>query len=705
MASVKRIFATLALTLVLPVSARAAELPQRLNPPAPFPGIVRSAPTFSTIAPGVTYGEYDLETLGGPLIVRALAIAPHRGDVRVGTVVAHDSLSSAGERVTEMAARTGAVAGINGDYFDPATNRATNIVVEDGRLLAMPRKRYSLVISHGGGAQFAESTFLGQIQLADRAVPLDTLNEMPSASQVALLTPEFGSVPPRENLTLVALQPLGGAPPFERYRVSSIADNLHAQPAGFYLAIGVDAYARTGVPNAGDTIDASGDLSPIGLDGVASAIGGGPLLLRGGAPFEDPDGPTGPEYDARNPSSAAAIANDGTLVLIEIDGRDPLTSIGITRPELAALMLAFGARDGIAFDGGGSSAIAVRRPGERSATLQNAPSDGFERPVADGLFIYSTAPVGAASRIVALPQAVRAVTGAQVPLRAAFVDAASHVVAHSGVVDAVVSPSALGTYAGGVFVARNAGEGVLRLRSGSLTGEVPIRVVNAPARVVVLPLLAHVADNGSLQLHARAYDERGYPLELPERLHWSASSGTIDSDGTFTARSDDAVVTVAVGARRAEQHVLVGSKERPLAFDTAAHFVTVPRGGAGSAIKDPSCACVQLTFALGSDERAAYAMADLPLPAHTVALSFDVRDDGSGASVKLALRNALNAQVLVSGVALDHPGWRHLQLALPATLTEPARLSGIYVIAGRATPGLAGSIVIRNVHAVVAGSQ
>lgn len=701
----KRILVLLTLLLALPYGALAADLPARLAPPAPFPGIIRSAPTFVRVAPGVAYGEYNLDTLGGPLVVRTLAIAPRHADVRIGIVTAHDTLSSAGERVSEMAQRTGAVAGINGDYFDPTTNRATNIVVSDGRLLSMPRKRYALEISRSHDAQFVESTFLGQVQLADRAVTLDLLNEIPSASQVALLTPEFGAVPPRENQTLVALQPTGGAPPFTHYTVALIADNLRQNPPGYYLAIGMDAYARTGVPNMGDPVDVNGDLSPLALDAVQSAIGGGPLVLRDGVPFDDPDGPTGPEYNARNPSSAAAIAADGTLFIIEVDGRDPLTSIGITRAEMAALMLALGARNGIAFDGGGSSTIVVRRPGMRAPAVQNEPSDGFERPVSNGLFVYSTARVGPAARIVALPQEIHAIAGATVAVRTAFVDDAEHLVAQRGPIAATVTPSSLGTYANGVFTARAAGDGVLRLRSGALTGELPLHVARTAARVVILPLLAHVSVNGTIRLRVRAYDEHGYPLDLPQRITWAASSGSIDADGTFVARTEDAIVHAAIGGRVAEQRVLVGSKERPLAFDTAAHFATVPRDGAGSAIKDPSCACVQLTFALGSDERAAYALADLPLPAHTIALAFDVRDDGSGANLRLALRNSMNAQVLVSGVTLDHPGWRHLQIALPATLTEPARLSAIYVLAPKGASALAGSIVVRNVHAIVAGSQ
>jgi hypothetical protein len=604
-----------------------------------------------------------------------------------------------------MAARTGAVAGINGDYFDPATNRATNIFVTNGRLLAMPRKRYSLVLSPAGEPQFTESTFTGQVQLADRSVNLDFINEMPDTPAVSLLTPEFGEVAPHDNLTLVALQPLSGTTPLTRYRVAAIADNIHAQPAGYYLAIGMDAYGRTGVPNVGDVIEATGELAPVGLDAIAAAIGGGPLVLQNGLPFEDPDGPTGSEYNVRNPSSAAAVTPDGTLLLIQIDGRDPLSSIGVTRPELAALMRGLGAENGIAFDGGGSSAIVVRRRGAREAALQNLPSDGFERPVSNGLFVYSTAPVGPAAQIAALPQTIRTIKDASVRVDLTFVDNAEHAVAHAGPISTEVTPERLGSYASGTFVARNEGDGLLNVRSGALTASIPIHVESTPARLVIRPLLAHVPNKGTVQLTAHAYDEQGFPLALPEHLAWHASSGTIDSNGSFTGANDDASVSVVVGSRRAEQRVLVGSKERQLAFDTSAHFATVPRGGAGSAVKDPTCACVLLTFALGTDVRAAYAMADLPLPQNTIALSFDVRDDGSRANLRLAFRNSFNQQILVNGVTLDQPGWRHLQIAIPTSVTEPAKLSAIYVLAPKASTSLAGSIVIRNVHAVVAGSR
>jgi hypothetical protein len=41
------------------------------------------------------------------------------------------------------------------------------------------------------------------------------------------------------------------------------------------------------------------------------------------------------------------------------------------------------------FDSGGSSEMVARLPGDHSVSVINWPSGGYERPVANGLFIYS----------------------------------------------------------------------------------------------------------------------------------------------------------------------------------------------------------------------------------------------------------------------------------------------------------------------------
>ena len=346
--------------------------------------------------------------------------------------------------------------------------------------------------------------------------------------------------------------------------MNSVVDNTTAQPPGYYLAIGLDAYTRAGVPNAGDAIAVNGDLTPIPLADVLAAVGGGPLILDNGMWTDDPDGPNGGEYAQRIPCSGAAIGADGTLYLLEVDGRQPELSVGITRAEFSALMRAFGAVRGMAFDGGGSSEVAVRAPGEGGASLASVPSDGRERKVANGIFVYDTAPVGAPAELVAQPLAVRTLPGATVAVRFAATDIDEHVVQSDTPVSVHVEPAALGTYAKGIFTASHAGDGSLVARAGALMLRLPVHVYEDPSRVVILPQDPSIVQGGRLNLQARAFDAQGYAIVLPAALPWRAQGGSIDATGTLAVGSADALVSLLLGDHLANAHVTVGFHDAAL---------------------------------------------------------------------------------------------------------------------------------------------
>jgi len=693
------------LCFTMPAAVSADQLPARVEPNAPFPRIIEQAPYLEDIAPGVEYGNYQLETAAGPLSIHVIAVEPRRSDIKLGSVVADDSLISRGETIGSMARRTRAVAGINADFFDIGnTNRPIGMVIRSGALLQLPYKRYVLAITHDGLAHIAEFTFSGQVAVNGRTMPLDGIDEMPQPNGgLSLLTPLHGRVPPRDNITLVALEPLEGDPPLVRYRVTGVADNLSSQPPGYYLAIGPSDYGVIGVPDADAIVTVSGDLSPLSLDSITAAVGGGALILYDGKWYDDFDAPYRRENFKRMPCSGAAIAPDGRLFFVEVDGRQSELSIGVTRREFSALMRALGATEGLLFDGGGSSTMVVRRLGDYVADVVNSPSDGKERPVADGIFVYSTAPTGAAVRLVAQPGIVRAISGAAVPVRVAAVDAAYHVAAGGEAVRATVLPSRLGIYRSGKFIALHPGIGRLLLRNEALRGQVPIEVDATPARSKIVPLRPNVDPNTTIALKARAFDAHGYALALPPLLRWSSTAGSIDRFGRFHAGSHDANVAVRIGETIASARVTVGSHDVALPFAEVAHFTTVPRGGDGGVTKDAGCAsCVRLAFSFGSSEHAAYAAVNLPLPADTIGLTFDLQDDGSAARVRVAVRNEINEDILLDATELGEVGWRNVTVRFP-TDTRAARLTAIYVLPPKGIELSEGSLVLRNVRAVVAG--
>jgi hypothetical protein len=403
------------------------------------------------------------------------------------------------------------------------------------------------------------------------------------------------------------------------------------------------------------------------------------------------------------PCSGAAIAPDGRLFLVEVDGRQPEESVGVTRPQFAALMRSLGGTEGLLLDGGGSSTLAVRRLGEGAANMVNSPSDGRERPVADGIFVYSSAPAGPPVRLVARPGTVRAIAGATVPLRIASVDAAYHVVQSDAAPDAAVVPASLGVFRGGQFLARKAGAGRLVLRDGNLRGEVTLQIDASPASARIVPALPNVDPNGSISLEAVAFDAHGYPVELPSQLRWSANAGSIDSSGRYRAGARNANVAVRIGQTIANARVTVGSHDVSIGFSDRARFSTVPPGGKGTLTRNDGCgSCVRLTYSFSQNERAAYAMGDVDLPDDTLGIAFDVQDDGSNARVRIAVRNSIKEDTRLDATRLTQPGWRHVTVRFPAG-TDATRLMSIYVLPQKGAQISGGSIVLRNVRAIVAG--
>ena len=86
--------------------------------------------------------------------------------------------------------------------------------------------------------------------------------------------------------------------------------------------------------------------------------------------------------DRRHPRTAVGVTADNVLLLVEVDGRSGLSQ-GASLDELAAIMKQEGAVNAINLDGGGSSTMVVQ------GSVVNAPSDGRERPIADGVLVYS----------------------------------------------------------------------------------------------------------------------------------------------------------------------------------------------------------------------------------------------------------------------------------------------------------------------------
>jgi hypothetical protein len=153
-----------------------------------------------------------------------------------------------------------------------------------------------------------------------------------------------------------------------------------------FVAVGLDNLVEISAPN--EVVNPPDEW-------MHDVVGGHPLLVAGGA-ARDFGECTG--FCARNPRTAVGLSeDDSTLILVVVDGRSSV-SAGMSLPELANLMINLGAHTALNLDGGGSSTMFVDNEGG----VQNSPSDGAQRVVANHLGIAIVAPFGTVKGYVRL---------------------------------------------------------------------------------------------------------------------------------------------------------------------------------------------------------------------------------------------------------------------------------------------------------------
>jgi hypothetical protein len=678
-------------------------LPLTLAPPAPFPLIISQSQTNEFVAPGVRRATYRLQTSDGPLVVNIVAIDTREPTLRFGAVLSGDRMISSGETTSSMAKRTGAVAGVNADYFDIGnTNQPLGIVVQQGALLRTPSKRVVLDVRTDRSVHFEPVTFSGTVSYGDVTIPLTGVNEWPPQGGASFLNGAYGALKATPSVMLAELAPTDPAHLVTQiagsYRVASLDDVSPPVVAGPMLAFGPAARAIAPPPNVGDSVTLEVTTIPA-LAQIQSAVGGGPLLLAAGQPVRDPDEPAPEERERRLPVSGAALAAGSELLLASVDGRQPSLSIGVTRPQFGALFQGFGATDAMAFDSGGSATLVARVLGEENASVVGSPSDGEERRIADGFFVYSDAQMGPPSQLVVRPSAIVALPHAVVAVRLALVDAAGHAlgVAH---------------LATGDVVRVGASPGPIEVRAANLHASVPVDVVTKLTRLDVAPDVRFAAPGGPVRFTARGFDERGRSVELGDAVRYSADRGTFRSPGHYQAAQRDARIVATAPGVRTEFVMHVGEHVQSLTlFDTAHapawNFAAVPASARGSLAITGTPPQLQLAYDFSGGERAAAANASIPLPGEPLAFSVDVSGDASGVGLRAAFVNRFGERrALTLARTIDWSGWQSRTLPLPDDLNPPIRLVSLYVVdsLGNARARSSGTIALRNPSVTIAGT-
>ncbi len=331
------------------------------------------------VAPGIIATSWDQTDQRGPVRAHLLSVDWKQNGLSLD--YANTGHVARTATTSRMLKSDGAIAGVNGDFFD---------IGDTGAPLGIGRDRQRGLL-HGRLSGWNSAFYLGR-----RGVP-----QIGTLEVVTTIKQRPGVEITNVNSPSVAIGGIGVySPSWGRTSGYRVVDGQTRDVRMVLLRNGVVIRNRTKLTSGkllegrmligrGPGAEALRRLKKGSRVSLVSRLADSPRMAITGNQFLIDDGVVKVVDDRElHPRTAIGIDRDThRLLLLVIDGRQDF-SRGYTMVELAELMIELGADEALNLDGGGSSTMLARRPNGK-VKITNSPSDGAERKVANAIGVYA----------------------------------------------------------------------------------------------------------------------------------------------------------------------------------------------------------------------------------------------------------------------------------------------------------------------------
>lgn len=610
-----------------------------------------------------------------------------------------------GQTLSAMAARAGATAAINGDFFDIGqTGIALGSVVSGGQFLQsrIPEWPNAAGVGQDRIGRLVDVTLEGTVTLPGGSYTLGAINlpTVPSHT-LGLYTPMwtiardramYGATDAREVVVQAG-------------RVISVSDKVTNQaiPADGFVLVGREEFAQ---PLAGLKVGDPVSVSYRPKPDLIWAVGGNRQLVKNGQIAAGLDDKT------PMPRTALGFSRDGQqMFMLAVDGRSAKSG-GFTLRELAETMLSFGATEVLELDGGGSTTMVARQPGQQTPSVVNQPSDGRERSIPNGVAVFA-APGSGVAQSLEVEGDARLFPGLSRRLQAVgldeqFAPAPVGTVAWTAEGVGTITPE-------GLFRATAPGQALVRARAqlepgAAVQGQLALRVLGPLARIELVGEGLRLSPGQTGSFTVRGYDADGYTASIdPADLTFTYDQNLLrveagvdgvqvtarqEGTGLIKATVQGKETWVPFAVTRASGAVESFEQSGGWTFQkypaTVAGSVSTVPGRTGSGLK--------LTYTFGNEggTRAAYAQADpsLLLPGKPETVGLWVKGDGKRAWLRAVLVDAKGTSHTINLARhVDWTDWSYVEAEVPPGVAYPLKLHRIYPVETDTTRQYSGELI------------
>lgn len=328
---------------------------------------------------GIAAEEKTFPKKSGDVPVHVLRVNLNAGKVCPKIVLAEGKLGSKAT-LSRICKNFGAVAAINGSFFDAKTYAAVGYLMIDGKPIQAPlivKARTTFGITKDGAVMIGKPKFRRRLRPEGEFFSMiDGINRKCSSGEIIIYTEEYGkSVKVPEGGVAFAFNGEGAVTEVLKGKA-----NIPQGEGGLLLVTSnhVHRFKNTGVNTKIHFTQTL--MSP--WDRVSDAFGSGMLLVADGkVAFDQSREEVGKYLMGSASRTAVGITADNNLVMVVADGRGGDYK-GVDFDEIASIMVDCGCTDAIALDGGGSSTMVY------NDQVLNTPSDrGGERKIANALVL------------------------------------------------------------------------------------------------------------------------------------------------------------------------------------------------------------------------------------------------------------------------------------------------------------------------------
>jgi len=465
------------------------------------------------------------------------------------------------QTVLGMAKETGAVAAVNGDFFNTkAEGVPMGPQVTDGKLLSSTSDgmsgMYAFALTKDNQPIVDLFAFQGSITAKDGSThPLAGINKTywwddndihSHSDGLFLYNNTWGNDDRSNNGVSVPTEVKVVKDVIKEIAIEAVIKEAPPEDGYILRASGVSAEYVKAHLKVGDKLKLDYQLIPQDANktydtaNFKTMIGGHTILVDEGQPSAFSRGVS--ELDGGRSRTAIGYSKDLNKVYL-ITAEKTSTSDGMTMKELQNFMVSVGVWKGLNLDGGGSTQLATRPLGETTQVLTNVTEGNWQRPVVNGFGIYSTAPKGELKGLM-LSGPSDVFLGESVTFSMKGYDEYYNPMQ----IDASMTPewsmsAAIGTFDNGAFKANKIGSAKLTATIGNGSATKDIRVLGRDdiATLKIVPTSNVLRENETVSFKVTATDRNGRSKTIdPNVLKWSVTglaNGIAVTDGELKVGS------------------------------------------------------------------------------------------------------------------------------------------------------------------------